>query len=76
MYLHLHLSDLYEKVPKKSENWRKDLTLNERKTKKKFKNKKRLGSFKLMFPKYNNTSISLFFIHFYHCPKLACFEMC
>ena len=36
MYLYLYLSDLYEKVPKKSKNWREDLTVNEIKTKKKF----------------------------------------
>ena len=28
-----------------------------------------------MFPKYNNISISLFSIHFYHSSKLAYFEM-
>ena len=76
MYLYLYFSVLYEKVTEKSKNWRKDLTLNETKTKKKFKNKKRLGSFRLMFPKYNNTNISLFSIHIYHSPKLACFGIC
>ena len=29
-----------------------------------------------MFPKYNNTNISLFSIHIYHSSKLACFKMC
>ena len=68
MYLYLYLSDLYEKVL--------NLNLNEIKTKKKFKNKKRLGSFRLIFPKYNDTNISLFSIHIYHSSKLTCFEIC
>ena len=76
MYLYLYFSDLYEKVTNKYKNWSKDLTLNETKAKKKFKNKKRLGSFRLMFPKCNNTNISIFATHIYHFPKLACFGRC
>lgn len=53
--------------------WYKDLTFKEIKTKKKFKNKKRLDSFSLMFPKYNDTNISIFFIHIYHCSKFEMF---
>ena len=29
-----------------------------------------------MFPKYNDTNISIFAIHIYHSPKLACFGIC
>ena len=29
-----------------------------------------------MFSEYDNTNISLFSIHIYHSPKLACFEIC
>ena len=45
MYLCLCFSDLYEKVTKKSKNWRKYLTLNETKTKKKFKKKRNIRFF-------------------------------
>ena len=48
-----------------------DLTFNEIKTKEKFINKKGLGSFRLMFPKFNDTNISLLTVHIYHSFKLA-----
>ena len=46
-----------------------------RKRKRNSKTKKRLGSFGLMFPKYNNGNISYYFIHIFHSLKLACFEI-